>query len=206
MMKKTPLVALLTFLCVTTALAADPPVYPLKVIENGRYFVDQKNQPFLLHGDSPWEILWRLKKEETVEYLDRRAAQGFNAVLVNLIPDSLGEGHPMTPNRYGHAPFRNPDDFRTAVPEYFDHAEWFVREAGKRDLLVVMFPCYLGINFTWLDDLKRNGVAGAKAYGEFVAMRFKKYPNHCPGISSRRNSRSSSSLTATASMVQTMIT
>ena len=59
MMKKTPLVALLTFLCVTTALAADPPVYPLKVGENGRYFVDQKNKSFLLHGDSPWEILWR---------------------------------------------------------------------------------------------------------------------------------------------------
>ena len=54
---------------------------------------------------------------------------------MNLIPDKIsGNNHPWTKNRYGAQVFRDPNDFTTAVPEYFDHAEWFVQEAGKREI------------------------------------------------------------------------
>ena len=160
--------------------AAEPggPAFPLKISDNHRYLVDQRGQPFLIHGDSPWEIIWQATREEATEYLDRRVAQGFNTVLVNLIPDKLGDNdHPWTKNRYGARVFRDPNDFTTAVPEYFGHAEWFVGEAGKRGLLVLLFPCYLGIDTTWIDELHANGVDKARAYGRFVAERFAKHPN-----------------------------
>jgi len=153
------------------------PAFPLKVSDNGRYFVDQKGRPFLVHGDSPWESMWRLTKEEVIEYLDRRTDQGFNSILLNLIPDSLDDNHPWTTNRYGVMPFRNPKDFSTANAAYFDHAEWYLREAEKRGLLVTMFPAYLGISETWYDEIVANGVVGARAYGKFLAGRFGKFRN-----------------------------
>lgn len=161
-----------------SAIAGGSPEFPLKVSENQRYLLDQGGRPFLIHGDSPWEIVWQLKREEAIEYLDHRVAQGFNTVLVNLIPDKVaGNNHPWTKNRYGVQVFRDPNDFTTAVPEYFDHAEWFVQEADRRGLLVLLFPCYLGAETTWLDDLHANGVEKVRAYGRFVAQRFSKYPN-----------------------------
>ena len=168
---------ILSILAVACSASASP-VFPLKVSENNRYLVDQQGKPFLIHGDSPWEIIWQLTKEEASEYLDHRANQDFNTVLVNLIPDKLSDNnHPYTKNRYGFMPFKNPEDFTTAVPEYFDHAEWFIDEAGKRGLLVLLFPCYLGSSTTWLDELHSNGVDKAQAYGEFLAKRFAKHPN-----------------------------
>ena len=44
-------------------------------------------------------------------------------------------------------------------------------------MLVLLFPCYLGAETTWIDDLHANGVEKARAYGRFVAERFAKYPN-----------------------------
>jgi heme-degrading monooxygenase HmoA len=174
--------ALLAAVLATSTLPARPagaegPAFPLKVSADGHYLVDQKGKPFLVHGDSPWESLWRLTREETLEYLDRRMAQGFNTVLLNLLPDSLDDGHPRTPNRYGVAPFRDPSDFSTANAAYFDHADWYIAEAGKRGLLVTLFPCYLGINYTWIDDLKANGVDRARAYGQFLGARFGRHQN-----------------------------
>ncbi|MCI0403323.1 MAG: DUF4038 domain-containing protein, partial [Acidobacteria bacterium] len=171
-----PITTALLILVASTAGLAQP-AFPLKVSGNGHHLVDQNGKPFLLHGDSPWESIWRLTREEMIQYLDRRAEQGFNSILVNLIPDSLDDGHPRTTNRYGVMPFRDPNDFSTANAAYFDHAEWVVSEANKRRLLVLMFPCYLGISHTWMDELHKNGVAGARAYGKFVAERFREYPN-----------------------------
>ncbi|HBO46061.1 MAG TPA: hypothetical protein DD670_19490, partial [Planctomycetaceae bacterium] len=102
----------------SVAQGADSPGFPLKISDNHRYLVDQAGRPFLIHGDSPWEIIWQLKKEEATEYLDHRVVQGFNTVLVNLIPDKVGgNNHPWTKNRYGAQVFRDPNDFTTAVPE-----------------------------------------------------------------------------------------
>lgn len=158
------------------AHAADAPAFPLKASADGHHLVDQTGKPFLVHGDSPWEAVWQLTKAEWAEYLDRRAAQGFNSVILNLLPDNKPT-HPWTKTRDGEAPFSNPKDFGTANAAYFDHAEWFVNEAKKRGLLVALFPCYLGIDHDWIDELHENGVDKARGYGAFLAQRFGKYPN-----------------------------
>lgn len=154
--------------------AADSSVFPLQISENRRYLVDQQNRPFLVHGESSWEIVWMLTKEETSEYLAKRAAQGFNATLFNILPDSKD---PFAQNRYGEAAFANPLDFTTANKTYFDHAEWVVAEAGQHRMAAFIFPCYLGISDSWIDELHANGVDKAAVYGKVLAERFKKYPN-----------------------------
>jgi hypothetical protein len=40
-----------------------------------------------------------------------------------------------------------------------------------------IFPCYLGINTSWIDELHANGREKSAAYGRFLAERFRKYPN-----------------------------
>ena len=45
------------------------PVFPLKISENGRYFVDQTGKPFFYHADTGWQIYQRLTTEEAREYL-----------------------------------------------------------------------------------------------------------------------------------------
>lgn len=115
-----------------------------------------------------------LTKEETIEYFTKRAAQGFNATLFNILPDSKDA---RTKNRYGVDAFENPPNFTAAKNAYFDHAEWVVAEALRHGLAAFIFPCYLGIDDSWIDELHANGVDKAAAYGKFIAERFKKYPD-----------------------------
>jgi hypothetical protein len=43
-------------IAVPATSAADEPVYPVKVSENGRYFVDQKGQPVFWLGTTQWQL------------------------------------------------------------------------------------------------------------------------------------------------------
>lgn len=160
------------FLLLTSVGAAGP--FPLRVSDNGRYLVDALGKPFLVHGESSWEIVYLLTREEISEYFAKRAVQGFNATFMNILPDS---DDPHTRNRYGDEPFRNPLDFTTMNDAYFDHAEWVVAEALRHGLAAFIFPCYLGISVSWSDELRANGVEKAAAYGKAVANRFGKYTN-----------------------------
>jgi len=167
MMKKGILFPLMISVCAAHA-------FPLKVSDNGRYLIDGQGRPFLVHGESSWEIVYMLAREEITEYFARRAAQGFNATFMNILPDS---DDPHTKTRYGDEPFRDPLDFTTMNKAYFDHAEWVVAEAGRHGMAAFIFPCYLGISVSWSDELRANGVGKAAAYGKAVAGRFGKYPN-----------------------------
>ena len=53
--------------------------------DDGRHFVDQAGQPLLVRGDAPWSLFVDLSPAEARRYLDTRAEQGFNAVIVSLI-------------------------------------------------------------------------------------------------------------------------
>jgi hypothetical protein len=54
------------------------PVFPLKVSANKRYLVDQKNEPFLIVGDTPQGRMGRLNEHDAVIYFADREAHGFN--------------------------------------------------------------------------------------------------------------------------------
>ncbi|RPH90338.1 MAG: DUF4038 domain-containing protein, partial [Calditrichaeota bacterium] len=165
---------MLVAICAIMGSASGESTFPLRISADQRYLADAQGNPFLVHGESSWEIVYRLTKEEITDYFDIRAAQGFNATFMNILPDS---DDPHTQNRMGAEPFRDPLDFRTMNSAYFDHAEWVVAEALRHNMAAFIFPCYLGISVSWSDELGANGVEKAEAYGKLLAQRFGKYPN-----------------------------
>lgn len=74
----------------------------------------------------------------------------------------------------GIAPFTTPGDLSTPNPTYFARAAAMIGLADKHHLAVFLDPIETG---GWLNVLKRNGPAKAYAYGRYVALRFRRYPN-----------------------------
>ena len=62
-MKNIFFLLLLLILSAGNASAAQP-VYPVKVSENGRYFVDQQNNPVFWLGTTQWQIFRDYTLEE----------------------------------------------------------------------------------------------------------------------------------------------
>src|SRR5262245_13937213 len=83
-----------------------PALSPLHVVPGQHYLADQSNTPFLIQGDSAWELIISTTQPEAQQYLNDRAAKGFNLLLVNLIDHLFGPNAPA--NMAGNFPFFNP--------------------------------------------------------------------------------------------------
>ncbi len=71
--------------------------------------------PVFLLGDTAWELLHRLTREEMVYYLDKRASQGFNLICTV----ALAEFHGLTsPNAEGHLPLIDLDPCQLSEPSW----------------------------------------------------------------------------------------
>lgn len=152
--------------------------WPLKVSGDGRYLVDQNEQPFLLVGDSPWSLIVEPPAAQAERYLDDRKAKGFTALLVNLLEHKFATQPPKL--RDGTPPFTTPGDFDTLNEAYFRHAERIVRQAGERGLAVLLCPAYLGYGGGedgFFQEMLRNGPQKIRGYGRAVGRRFRSHPN-----------------------------
>lgn len=156
--------------------------FPIRASANGHYLVDARGKPFLLHGDTAWSLIVQLTKEETEEYLENRRQKGVNSLIVNLIEFKYAENPPL--NRAGEAPFAKPGDFSTPNEAYFAHADWVVRRAGEKGMLVVLNPCYTGNGPPGAK--KKDGFADAivastpemcRGYGRYIGRRYKEFSN-----------------------------
>ena len=130
-------------------------------------------------------MIHRLTREEIDFYLDRRAGQGFNVVQTVLLSEFDGL---KTPNPYGDLPLFGRDPTRPdttagsdpadpAAYDYWDHAEFAVRAAAQRGIL-------LGLVSAWGEYVVPR--AGGKcfdtpeqayAYGHFLGTRFRGHSN-----------------------------
>lgn len=179
------LVLVVCFMTVATeavgSLARDS-IFPVRVSPNGRYLQDSSGKPFLLHGDTAWSLMVQLTKEETEEYLENRRQKGFNAILVNLIEYTYADHPPR--NKVGVAPFTTEGDFSTPNAAYFAHADWVIRTAAEKGILVILNPCYTGwsSNFRssadgWMREILSNGPVKCRDYGRYLGMRYKESAN-----------------------------
>jgi hypothetical protein len=155
---------------------ADGVRLPLKIGGNRRYLVDQMDRPFLVHGDTAWSLITALTRDEAERYLENRRAKGFNAIIVNLIEHKFRG--PV--NREGEGPFTTPGAFDTPNEKYFTHADWVVRRAGEKGMVVFLFPMYLGYKGTdegWYQEVLLNGMAKCREYGRYLGKRYKQFTN-----------------------------
>jgi len=150
----------------------------LKVSDNGRYLVDQKGNPFLVVGDSPWSLIVQLDEKDQETYLKDREKKGFNSLIVNLLEHKFSTSPPNT--RSGLAPFKTPGDFSTPNEAYFDFTHRVIERAGEYGMVVWLSPDYLGYgggDEGFFKDIKAGGREKLRAYGRFVGKRFKDLPN-----------------------------
>ncbi|HEV2499887.1 MAG TPA: DUF4038 domain-containing protein [Terriglobia bacterium] len=160
------------------------PVYPVKVSANGRYLVDQNNIPFLIAGDSPQAMIYRLSEAQVESYFADREAHGFNtAGWVDVV--CAGRDYPS--NIYGATydgirPFtgfvRGGSDWRyynlrKPNEAYFIRLDHIVELAAKHHILVFLDPAETA---GWLLTLRNNGLAADYAYGRFLGNRYKRFP------------------------------
>jgi Protein of unknown function (DUF4038)/Putative collagen-binding domain of a collagenase len=161
-----------------TLLPVPAPVYPLHVEAGKRYLVDAAGKPFFVNGDSPWELMVQLTREQVDQYLEDRRLKGVNTVLVELIEHYFASNAPK--NVYGDAPFTTAGDFGTPNEAYFAQADYVIRKAAEKGMVVLLAPAYVGYNGAsegWYQEMAANGTSKLYAYGQYVGNRYKSFDN-----------------------------
>ena len=155
-------------------------IFPLHVSSDTRHLVDRRGMPFLLQGDSPWELLQNLSDADTATYLDDRRSRGVNAILIELVEHRFTPHTPAWANARGDLPFSNVDDFTTTQEDYFAHVDWVLQQAEARGILALLVPAYIGFGCGdegWCAEMRRNGVDRLTQYGMYVGRRYRNQAN-----------------------------
>ena len=163
----------------------------LKVSENQRFLVTEDGKPFFWLADTAWELFHRCDSTEVKLYLDKRKSQGFNVIQAVALAELDGLN---TPNPYGQKPLLN-NNPETPNPKYFEHVDWVLKEAEKRQMYIALLP-------TWGDKLntKSWGVGpeifnttNALTFGKWMGERYRDNDNIIWIIGGDRNPKGNSS-------------
>ena len=138
---------------------------PIRVSQNGRYFVDAQGQPFYFLADTQWELFRRYSLNEAKLILENRKAKGFTVVMVMLTGVGPGTG----PNLDGERPWLN-NDPATPNPAYFNHVDAVLKLARENDLHLL-----IGIYHQTYGN--RMTADNARACAAWVTDRYRDVPN-----------------------------
>jgi hypothetical protein len=111
---------------------------PLRLSPNRRHLVDAAGQPFFYLGDTAWSVVWKGGPEQWEIYLDRRQAQGFSVVQVNLLPWSWDQT-----DAEGNRPFLDGDPDRPNEA-YFARFDRFFQMAAEREIATCLMLIWGG--------------------------------------------------------------
>lgn len=154
-----------SLLILAVNVLAKEPVYPIKVSENGRYFVDQNGDPVFWLGTTQWQIFREYTLEEARTTLQRVKANGFVFVQAML----MGVGDGTQPNVYGEKPWINNDPL-TPNEAYFKNVDSVIQAA--REINVVFSVTLYHQRYR-----KYITVKNARGWARWVAQRYKRVPN-----------------------------
>jgi hypothetical protein len=146
------------------------------VSANGRYLVDQYGNPFLINGDSAWNVAWALDAADQNTYLADRAKDGFNTIVTDLVgsPGTM-QGNPNGANYAGDLPFS--DSNFTPNPTYWAKIDTFFQEAAQNGMSVFAIPIDAYATGSVFGDMT---TAQAQVFGTFLAQRYSQ--SQYPGI------------------------
>lgn len=141
----------------------------LQVSSNGRYLVNENNEPFFYLGDTAWELFHRLDLQQAELYLRNRAEKGFTVIQAVVLAERNGLGEP---NANGDSALVNHDPTRPNE-SYFAHVDDIVNLAQELGLVIGMLPTW---GSYWSDnnpDRKVFTPDNARIYGQFLGDRYK---------------------------------
>jgi hypothetical protein len=141
----------------------------LKVSSNHRYLQYENGQPFFYLGDTAWELIQRLNREEATEYLSNRARKGFTVIQTVVLAPADGI---TVPNAYGDVPFVGTDPTKPNEA-YFRHVDFIINKAEELDMFVGLLPTW---GSYWASGKSIFNKNAARQYGEFLGRRYKDKP------------------------------
>jgi hypothetical protein len=158
-------IVLMALFLSTAATAAQRPVWPVRVGDNGRYFVDQKGNPVFWLGTTQWQLFREYTVEDARTILEKTADKGFVFAQVML----MGVGDGTKPNVYGQKPWIE-DNPLTPNEAYFKNVDAVVRIALANNV---------NISMTLYHQRYRKciTVENARAWARWLAQRYKDAPN-----------------------------
>jgi hypothetical protein len=167
----------------------------LEVSANGRYLQHHDGTPFLWCGDTAWALFYKLNREEVRLYLDDRQKKGFNVIQAVAYWFPHGEDGPgphNAPNAYGHRPFAGGEDHpQTTKPmvcpggspdspnDYWDHADFVIREIRTRGMYLALLPCWGRAFINAAMEKSRVTITqdSSRRYGYFLGRRYRQEPH-----------------------------
>jgi hypothetical protein len=154
--------------------------YPLKASANNRYLVDQKNQPFMIVGDSPQSLVANLSEAQADLYFSSRQANGINAAWIDVFVVSYINGRANGSTYDGILPLTagNLQTFSGNIdspnPLYFQRVDDMINIAAKYGVTVLLDP----YDTAGLQGFaSNNGAVNCFAYGQYLGNRYKNFPN-----------------------------
>ena len=194
----------IVLLCVTILVAGLPFIagsqvaFPVKTSTNGRYLVDQNNKPFPILGRTAWAVISQPVSRYQA-FIENTLSHGFNSIEMAVIfhwPDAQFAPHngrgdiPFMKRLDGSAwngsllvydqPYSQSADLTAPNEEYWRYVDSFLDHCKSKGILVFLFPAYVGAigsNDGWMKELVANGGERARAYGAWVANRYKNQDN-----------------------------
>ncbi len=140
-------------------------IFPVKVSENGRYFVDQEGSPVFWLGTTQWELFRKHSLEDARTILERSAAHGFAFAQVML----LGVGDGTQANVHGDEPWAGADPL-TPNEAYYKNVDAVLRLARENDV-IISFTLY---HQCWRDIITEEN---ARGFARWLSQRYKDVPN-----------------------------
>ena len=158
-------------------IALTLPAQDLRVSDNQRFLVNGNGEPFFWLGDTGWEMLHRLDRQEMEYYMRNRAGKGFSVIQTVII----GEIEGLTfPNMEGNLPFEEFDPERP-VEGYFEMVDYALKKANEFGLVLALLPTWhryvLPGSHPLLNEEAVFNQENAYAYGKFLGERYKDAPN-----------------------------
>jgi hypothetical protein len=156
--------ALSTFLIAVTTLAEEP-IYPVKVSQNGRYFVDQDGKPVFWLGTTQWQLFREYTLADAKTIVEKVKDHGFSFIQVML----MGVGDGTKTNVYGQKPWNN-DDPLTPNEAYFQNVDAVLQFAREKNV---------NISMTLFHQRYRKSITvdNARRWAKWLAERYKNAPN-----------------------------
>lgn len=145
--------------------------FPLKASGNGRYLEDNKGTPFLLHADTGWRLINKLKKENAAAYLKDRKDKGFTAVVLHIVSTEF-EGES---NAYGNMPFADGFPFERFSEPYWQYVDELLNLCEEMNLYVLLSACWF--DYAGVGWRKYITISNAAIYGEFLGTRYAGHKN-----------------------------
>jgi Protein of unknown function (DUF4038)/Bacterial Ig domain len=142
------------------------------------YLVDQHGNPFLVNGDSVWNLAWGLDSADQATYLADRRADGFNTIVTDLVGPATSKSDSSGANYNGDIPFTG-GNFATPNPAYWSKIDTFFQLAATHGITVFAIPidAYATQGSNVFNTMTN---AQAKTFGQWLANRYP--PPKYPGI------------------------